>query len=142
MKYLIAILLLISTAKAQYIIVPSENKAKAISKKCYQLSRPVKGDDVTEYLFDWFVNDSTGQAAVNVDSTINIPKGNITLSQVDNWITELYGNSLTNTQKNQIRNYVSNNNLIPVKLILQYLKVTIYDYQYFIDNGWFKTEEL
>ena len=138
MKYLFIILFLFGSAKAQYLIVSSEAKAKAISKTFYQLSRPIKGEDVTEYLFDWKVNDSTGQAAVLIDTFVVIPKGNITVAQVDNWMTEIYGSSLTNSQKNSIRNYFANRLSIPVRDILVAGKLTLVDEQYLINNGWIK----
>lgn len=140
MKQLLTILFILITAgaKSQYLIVSSEDKAKAISKKFYQLSRPNNEGDVTEYLFEWINNDSTGQSAVYIDTSVSIPRGNITLAQVDNWINQIYGTSLTDSQKNAIKNYINTHPIIYVRDIIVSGILTLVSYDYLIENGWIK----
>ena len=106
MKTLILILLISINATAQhYFIIPTmnnpETKAQNISKKFYQLSRPVQGDNVTTSLLGYIKHPLNDSIALVIDTTFQLPKGAINSTHVTNWITETYP-TLTTTQRNTL----------------------------------------
>lgn len=49
-------------------------KAETISREMYKISRPAKDeDDVTLYLFNWFINDNGTIAAIEIDDEQEMP---------------------------------------------------------------------
>jgi hypothetical protein len=59
-----------------YIIVDSESRAIAFSKRLYELTRPpeIKDPaDMTQYALDWITHPTTGQFAIAVDEDLDLP---------------------------------------------------------------------
>ena len=140
MRILLIILLFSIQARGQhYFVIPTMNnpvnKALNVSAKFYQLSRPA-GTDVTQYLFGYIKHPTNDSIALEIDSTFNLPKGNITATQITNWITGVYG-SLTTTQKNTVTNYINNNSLLRIWRLLIASKFKLWTKAELSARGWF-----
>ncbi|MBL0233292.1 MAG: hypothetical protein IPQ08_06465 [Chitinophagaceae bacterium] len=140
MRILLIILLFSIQARGQhYFVIPTMNnpvnKALNVSAKFYQLSRPA-GTDVTQYLFGYIKHPTNDSIALEIDSTFNLPKGNITATQITNWITGVYG-SLTTTQKNTVTNYINNNSLLRIGRLLISTRFKIWTKAEMTARGWF-----
>ena len=140
MRILLIILLFSIQARGQhYFVIPTMNnpvnKALNVSAKFYQLSRPA-GTDVTQYLFGYIKHPTNDSIALEIDSTFNLPKGNITATQITNWITGVYG-SLTTTQRNTVTNYINNNSLLRIWRLLIASKFKLWTKAELSARGWF-----
>ena len=139
---IIFILLFISLQSAgqHYFVIPTMNnaeaKAQAVSKRFYQISRPVQGSDVTEYLFGWIKHPLNDSIAIEIDSTHQLPKGAITATQITNFITEVYG-TLTTTQLNTITNYINQNNLLRISRLIINTRFKLWTKAEMTARGWF-----
>jgi hypothetical protein len=146
MKNLLIILFLFSTAKAQvYFVIPTMNnpeaKALIVSKRFYQLIRPLKGNDVTEYLFGYVKHPTNDSVAIVIDTNFNIPKGSITATEITNWINEVYG-TLTTTQRNTLTNYINNNSLLKVARLILTARIRLWSEAELKARGWLPTVTL
>lgn len=141
MRYILTILFLISVAYGQhYFVVPTmnnpENKAMMVSKRFYQLSRPVQGNDVAEFLFGWVQHPLTDSVALVLDTAMYLPKGNLTATEITNWISETYG-SLTTTQRNTLTNYINSNNLLRISRLIINTRLKLWTREEMEARGWF-----
>lgn len=141
MKQILAILLFISLQSfgQHYFVIPTMNnpvnKAKLVSARFYQLSRPA-GSDSTKYLFGYIKHPISDSIALEIDSTFNLPKGTITATKITNWITEVYG-TLTTAQRNTVTNYINSNNLLRIGRILIAAKFKLWTKAELTARGWF-----
>lgn len=123
MKKILSILLIISlqVSGQHYFVIPTMNnpeaKAKLISKRFYQLTRPNQGSDVTQYLFGWIKHPVNDSVAIEIDSTFHLPKGTLTATHITNWINETYP-TLTTTQRNTLTNYINQNNVLRISRLI------------------------
>ena len=139
-KILITILLFSLQASGQhYFVIPTmnnpENKAKLVSARFYQLSRPAASDS-TKYLFGYVKHPISDSIALEIDSTFKLPKGTITATHITNWITEVYG-TLTTAQRNTVTNYINNNSILRIGRILIATKFKIWTKAEMTARGWF-----
>ncbi len=128
MKLLIIILLFSFSAKGQnlYYVIKSANpeaRAKNISKFFYKLSRPAEMDS-TKYLFGYVKHPVNDSIALQIDTSITIPRGNLTQAMVDEWVVQVY-QSLPNNIRNQLRNYVANNSVLRLSALLLLDRITL-----------------
>lgn len=140
MKVLIIILLLSIQASAQhYFIIPTmnnpQNKALMVSKKFYQLSRP-QWSDSTKYLIGYIKHPINDSIALEIDSTFDLPKGNISATNITEWITETYPN-ITQTQINTLTNYINNNNLLRIGRLILTNRIKLWTRAEMEARGWF-----
>jgi hypothetical protein len=112
-----------------------ENKAKLVSARFYQLSRP-NATDSTKYLLGYVKHPISDSIALEIDSTFNLPKGTITATHITNWITEMYG-TLTTTQRNTVTNYINNNSLLRIGRLLIAAKFKLWTKAELSARGWF-----
>lgn len=143
MRILIIILLLSFTASGQhYFVIPTmnnpENKARMISKRFYQLSRPAKGSNVTEFAFGWIKHPTNDSIALVIDTTYRLPKGNLTATVITNWLNETYP-TLTTTQRNTLTNYVNSNTLLRVSRLILTARIKLWTRERMQARGWFQT---
>ena len=144
MKLILIILLFISLqSEAQhYFVIPTmnnpENKARFVSRKFYQLSRPVQGQDVTMYLFGTIKHPLNDSVALVIDSAFNLPKGNISATNITEWITETYPN-ITQTQINTLTNYINSNNILRISRLILTNRIKLWTYAEMEERGWFQT---
>jgi len=122
MRILIIILLLSFTASGQhYFVVPTmnnpENKARMVSKRFYQLSRPIKGNGSTEFAFGYIKHPTNDSIALVIDTTSALPKGILTATEITTWLNETY-TTLTTTQRNTLTNYINQNTLLRVSRLI------------------------
>lgn len=138
MKLLIIILLFSFNVNAQqYYVVKfsnAETKAQLISKLFYKLSRPVQGTDVTEFLFGYIKHPVNDSIALVMDTAYDLPKGNITLANIDEWIDETLGN-VPNNVRNQIRNYINGNLFLRISNLVN--RLTFETREDLEARGWF-----
>jgi len=142
MRILIIILLFSITASGQhYFVIPTmnnpENKARMISKRFYQLSRPAQGSDVTEFAFGWIKHPTNDSIALVIDTTSTLPKGNLT-QQITNWLNETY-TTLTTTQRNTLTNYVNQNTLLRISRLILTARIKPWTRAEMGARGWFTT---
>ena len=142
MKLLIIILLLSFTASGQhYFVIPTmnnpENKARMISKRFYQLSRPVKGSDVTEFAFGYIKHPTNDSIALVIDTTYRLPKGNLTATEITTWLNETYP-TLTTTQRNTLTNYVNSNTLLRISRLILTARIKLWTKEQMRARGWFQ----
>lgn len=146
MKTLIIILLFSLSANGQfYYVIPTmnnaENKAKAISKIFYKLSRPAQGSDVTQYLFGWTKHPTNDSVALAIDTASWTPRGGITSTEISAWITEVYP-TITTTQKNTLTNYITNNYMLRISKLIITSRIKLWKYSDLEARGWFPKIEL
>ena len=144
MKKLLIILAIVMslTASAQhYFVVPTMNnalaKAQSVSRLFYGLSRPDRGTDSTEFLFQIIVHPTNDSVAIVLDTAYQIPKGPITAAVITNWITEVYGATLTTTQLNTVTNYINNNSILRVSRCIVATKFRLSKRAQMASRGWF-----
>lgn len=140
MKLLFIILLFSFKSFGQhYFVIPTmnnpEGKAKYISKKFYQLSRPDSAD-VTQYLFGYIKHPTKDSIAIVIDSTITLPKGAITAAHITRFLNELYS-SLTTTQRNTLTNYINNNPRLRISALIINSKIKLWTRAQMDLRGWF-----
>ena len=140
MKLLLIILLFSFTANSQdlYYVVKSENaeaRAKNISKFFYKLSRPDE-TDVTRYLFGYVRHAENNSIALQIDTSITIPRGNITQAMVDEWVVQVY-QSLPNNIRNQLRNYIANNSILRLSALVLVDRIKLETKEQLEARGWF-----
>lgn len=139
MKILLIILLFSVKASGQlYYVIPTmnnpENKAKIVSARFYQLSRP-SATDSTRYLIGYIKHPINDSVALVIDSTFDLPKGVITATQITNFITDTYG-TLTTTQRNQITDYINNNSLLRIGRLLITSRLKLWTRAELETRGW------
>jgi len=137
---LIIILLFSFTAQSQdlYYVVKSadaEARAKNISKFFYKLSRPDE-TDVTRYLFGYVRHAENDSIALQIDTSITIPRGNITQAMVDEWVVQVY-QSLPNNIRNQLRNYIANNSILRLSALVLVDRIKLETKEQLEARGWF-----
>jgi len=140
MKMLLIILLFSIKASGQlYFVVPTMTnpvtKALNASKKFYQLSRP-NLEGTTQYLFGYIKHPTNDSIALEIDSTFNLPKGNITAAEITNWITEVYG-TLTTAQRNTVTTYINSNNLFRISRLIIKARFKLWTKAEMTARGWF-----
>lgn len=141
-KLLIILVIFLSfeSSAQHYYVVPTMNnpqaKAEAVSRLFYQISRPTRGNDSTQFLFQIIKHPTNDSIAVVLDTTMVIPKGPITATQITNWITETYG-TLTTTQRNTVTNYINNNQLLRVSRMVITAKLKLWTRAQMSARGWF-----
>lgn len=144
MKLLIIILLFSFTANSQhYYVVRSADavqRAKNISKFFYKLSRPAEMDS-TRYLFDGIKHPANDSIALVIDTSLTIPRGNLTQAMVDEWVVQVY-QSLPNNIRNQLRNYVANNSVLRLSALLLLDRITLETKEEMGRRGWFNSGTL
>ena len=144
MKLLIIILLFSFTANSQhYYVVRSADavqRAKNISKFFYKLSRPAEMDS-TRYLFDGIKHPANDSIALVIDTSLAIPRGNLTQAMVDEWVVQVY-QSLPNNIRNQLRNYVANNSVLRLSALLLLDRITLETKEEMGRRGWFNSGTL
>ncbi len=144
MKLLIIILLFSFTANSQhYYVVRSADavqRAKNISKFFYKLSRPAEMDS-TRYLFDGIKHPVNDSIALVIESSLTIPRGNLTQAMVDEWVVQVY-QSLPNNIRNQLRNYVANNSVLRLSALLLLDRITLETKEEMGRRGWFNSGTL
>ena len=143
MKLLFIILLFSFTAHSQhYFVIPTmnnpENKARMISKRFYQLSRPAQGSDVTQFAFGWIKHPTNDSIALVIDTTYRLPKGNLTATNITNWLNETYP-TLTTTQRNTLTNYVNQNQRLRVSRLILTARIKLWTRAQMEARGWFQT---
>jgi len=143
MRILIIILLLSFTASGQhYFVIPTmnnpENKARMISKRFYQLSRPAKGSDVTEFAFGWIKHPTNDSIALVIDTTSTLPKGALTATDITNWLNETYS-TLTTTQRNTLTNHVNQNQRLRISRLILTARIKLWTRAEMDARGWFQT---
>ena len=142
MRLLIIILLLSFTASGQhYFVIPTmnnpENKARMISKRFYQLSRPAQGSDMTEFAFGWIKHPTNDSIALVIDTTYRLPKGNLTATEITTWLNETYP-TLTTTQRNTLTNYVNQNQRLRVSRLILTARIKLWTRAQMEARGWFQ----
>ena len=143
MRLLIIIILLLSfTASGQhYFVIPTmnnpENKAKMVAKKFWQLSLPVQGSNVTEFAFGWIKHPTNDSVALVIDTASWHPKGNISATEITNWLTETYP-TLTTTQRNTLTNYVNQNQRLRVSRLILTARIKLWTRAEMEARGWFQ----
>jgi len=115
-----------------------ENKARMISKRFYQLSRPAKGSNVTEFAFGWIKHPTNDSIALVIDTTYRLPKGNLTATEITTWLNETYP-TLTTTQRNTLTNYVNSNTLLRVSRLILTARIKLWTRAEMDARGWFQT---
>jgi len=140
-KSLITILFLFNTAFGQhYFIVPTltnpNAKALLVSKRFYQLSRPVKGGDVTEYLLAIYKHPVNDSFCIEIDTAFNLRKGSISASHITAWIDETYP-SITTQQRNTLTNYLNNNTILRIANLILTSRIKLWTRQEMLSRGWF-----
>ena len=143
MRLLIIILLLSFTASGQhYFVIPTmnnpENKARMISKRFYQLSRPARGSDVTEFAFGYIKHPTNDSIALVIDTTYQLPKGSLTATEITTWLNETYP-TLTTTQRNTLTNYVNQNQRLRVSRLILTARIKLWTRAQMEARGWFQT---
>ena len=143
MRLLIFIILFSFTASGQhYFIIPTmnnpENKARMISKRFYQLSRPAQGNDVTQYLFGWIKHPTNDSVALVIDTAMWHPKGGISATDITNWITAAYP-TITTTQRNTLTNYINQNSLLRISRLILTARIKLWRRNELEARGWFQT---
>lgn len=142
MKPILSILLIISlqVSGQHYFVIPTmnnpESKAKLISKRFYQLTRPNQGSDVTQYLFGWIKHPVNDSVAIEIDSTFRLPKGTLTATHITNWINETYP-TLTTTQRNTLTNYINQNNVLRISRLIITARLKLWTRAQMEARGWF-----
>lgn len=141
MKLLIIILFFSLNATAQhYFVIPTminpEAKAINISKKFYQLSRPTKGNDVTEMLLSYIKHPANDSIALVIDTTFDLPKGTITATHVTNWIKENYP-TLTTAQRNTLTTYINGNSKLRLGRLILSARIKLWTKEQMESRGWF-----
>lgn len=141
MKKLITIILLFGSAYGQhYFVIPTmnsaENKARFVSRKFYQLSRPSQGQDVTMYLFGYIKHPLNDSVALVLDTAFNLPKGAINATRITEWINETYP-TITTTQRNTLTNYINANNILRISRLILTARLKLWTYQEMANRGWF-----
>jgi len=143
MKKILSILLILSlqVSGQHYFVIPTMNnpeaKAAAISKKFYQLSRPVQEGNTTEYLFGWIKHPTNDSIALVIDTTYRLPKGNLTATEITTWLNETYP-TLTTTQRNTMTNYVNSNTLLRVSRLILTARIKLWTRAEMEARGWFQ----
>ena len=143
MKTLITILLCISLQSYGqfYFVIPTMNnpeaKAANISRKFYQLSRPVQGSDGTQYLFGWIKHPTNDSVALVIDTAMWHPKGGISATDITDWITAAYP-TLTTTQRNTLTNYVNQNTLLRISRLILTARIKLWTKEQMQARGWFQ----
>ena len=144
MKLLLIILLFSFTANSQlYYVVKSadaEARVKNISKFFYKLSRPAEMDS-TKYLFGYVKHPVNDSIALQIDTSITIPRGNLTQAMVDEWVVQVY-QSLPNNIRNQLRNYVANNSVLRLSALVLLDRIKLESKQEMERRGWFNSGTL
>lgn len=143
MKRILFILLILSCLRSSgqhYFVIPTmnnpETKAQNISRLFYRLSRPIRGTDTTEFLLHYIKHPLNDSIAIVIDSTFDLPKGNINAQHITGWITEVYG-TLTTAQRNAVTNYINNNNLLRLGRLIIAARVKLWTKNEMILSGWF-----
>jgi len=142
MKLILSILIIISlkVSGRHYFVIPTMNnpeaKAASISKKFYQLSRPVQEGNTTEYLFGWIKHPQNDSVAIVIDSTFQLPKGTLTATHIANWINETY-QTLTTTQRNTLTNYINKNNTLRISRLIITARIKLWTKAQMEARGWF-----
>lgn len=143
-KLVILLLIGFNSFGQLYYVVPTMNnpaaKVQLVSARFYQLSRP-DATDSTRLLFGYIIHPINDSVAIEIDSNLVVPKGNITATQVTNFITETYG-TLTTTQRNQITNYVNNNTLLKIGRLIITSRLKLWTKQELEARGWFNIQLL
>jgi len=138
---ILAIFIGITSSAQHYFVVPTMNnalaKAQSVSRLFYNLSRPDRGTDSTEFLFQIIVHPTNDSVAIVLDTTYQIPKGPITAQVITNWITEVYGASLTTTQLNTVTNYINNNSILRISRCIVAAKFKLWTRAQMTARGWF-----
>lgn len=142
MRLLIIILLLSFTASGQhYFVIPTmnnpENKARMVSKRFYQLSRPARGSDVTEFAFGWIKHPTNDSIALVIDTTSTLPKGSLTATEITTWLNETYP-TLTTTQRNTLTNYVNQNQRLRISRLILTARIKLWTRAQMEARGWFQ----
>ena len=142
MRTLIIILLFSFTANSQhYFVIPTmnnpENKARMVSKRFYQLSRPAQGSDVTEFAFGYIKHPTNDSIALVIDTTYRLPKGSLTATEITTWLNETYP-TLTTTQRNTLTNYVKSNNLLRISRLIIAARIKLWRRDEMEARGWFQ----
>lgn len=142
MKLLIIILLFSFTASGQhYFVIPTmnnpENKARMVSKRFYQLSRPARGSDVTEFAFGYIKHPTNDSIALVIDTTYQLPKGSLTATEITTWLNETYP-TLTTTQRNTLTNYVNQNQRLRVSRLILTARIKLWTRAQMEARGWFQ----
>ena len=142
MKAIIAILILISLQSSgqYYYVIPTmtnpETRAANISRKFYQLSRPVQGNDVTQYLFGWIKHPTNDSIALVIDSTFKLPKGVISATNITNWISDTYP-TITAAQITTLTNYINSNTLLRISRLILTARIKLWTNAQMQARGWF-----
>lgn len=136
----ISLLLCLLSSGQHYFVIPTmnnpQNKANAISRMFYRLSRPVKGTDTTEFLLQSIKHPTNDSIAIVIDSTFDLPKGSINAQHVTDWIAEVYP-TLTTAQRNQLTNYINNNTRLRLGRLIIAARVKLWTRQQMDSRGWF-----
>ena len=143
MRLIIIILLFSITASGQhYFVIPTmnnpENKARMISKRFYQLSRPAQGSDVTEFAFGWIKHPTNDSVALVIDTAMWHPKGGISATDITNLITAAYP-TITTTQRNTLTNYINQNSLLRISRLILTARIKLWRRNELEARGWFQT---
>lgn len=138
---ILAIFISLTSSAQHYFVVPTTNnalaKAQSVSRLFYGLSRPDRGTDSTEFLFQIIVHPTNDSVAIVLDTTYQIPKGPVTAQLITNWITEVYGATLTTTQLNTVTNYINNNSILRVSRCIVAAKFKLWTRAQMTARGWF-----
>lgn len=145
MRYLLTFLLLFSVAYGQhYFVIPTmanpEQKVQRVSQRFYRLCQR-DTNTVTQFLFSYIKHPVNDSVALQIDSTMVIPKGTISAATITNFIAELYG-TLTTTQRNTITNYVNANSLLRVSRLIITSRVKLWTKAEMEARGWFQNINL
>lgn len=143
MKSILSILLFISLqSEAQhYFVIPTmnnpENKARFVSRKFWQLSRPAWAD-TTKYLFGYIKHPTNDSIALVLDTTFSLRKGAINATNITEWIAETYP-TITTTQRNQLTNYINSNLLLRISRLILTNRIKLWKHAEMEARGWFET---
>ena len=144
MRILLTILLFtcLQSEAQHYFVIPTmnnpENKARFISRKFYQLSRPAWNDS-TKYLFAHIKHPSNDSVALVIDSTFNLPKGSINATNITEWIAETYP-TITTTQRNTLTTYINSNNILRISRLILTARIKLWTKAEMQTRGWFVSQ--
>ena len=145
MRNILTFLLLSSVAYGQhYFVVPTmanpEQKVLNVSRKFYRLAQ-IDTNTVTQYLFGYIKHPINDSVALVLDTAFSLTKGNLTATEITNWISEVYG-SLTTTQRNTLTTYINSNTLLRVSRLIITSRVKLWTKAEMESRGWFNYPNL